>query len=363
MDKNIKISERQFFVLVLLFTVGTVILHTPSPLAAIAKQDAWLSAVIGTLAGLIIVWFYARVGNLFPSLTLDQAYEKVFGKWAGKLINSAFAFWALTSAAEILFYVGNFFRTYWMPATPLAALNILFCIIVVMAVRLGLETFSRAMEILFIPFLLLITIFMLSIFPQVSIHNIQPVLENGMKPVFRASLFYISVASIPNIVFLMVFPSFVNHHKAAIKSFFIGNLLGNIILICVILLNILVLGHDMTSRNLAPSYELAKKINIGDFFTRIEAIIALLWIITSYIRAIMYFYVCVMITSNIFEIKSSRPIILPLGFLITVLSMIIFPNAQHVSIYNKEIWLYYVSTFGILVPFILLCTAKVRKLK
>ena len=48
---NLKISAHQFMVVVLLYSAGTVILHTPSPLATIAKQDAWLAAVLGTIVG------------------------------------------------------------------------------------------------------------------------------------------------------------------------------------------------------------------------------------------------------------------------------------------------------------------------
>ncbi|CAH0145157.1 spore germination protein [Peribacillus simplex] len=57
--------------------VGTVILHTPSPLASFAKQDAWLAAFLGTGIALIFVWFYIRVENLYPDLALDQINDKV----------------------------------------------------------------------------------------------------------------------------------------------------------------------------------------------------------------------------------------------------------------------------------------------
>src|SRR4030095_11278593 len=103
------------------------------------------------------------------------------------------------------------------------------------------------------------------------------------------------------IMFLMIFPSSVNHRKGAEKAFYIGTLLGGIILITVILLNILVLGPDFVARNNAPSYALAKKINIGGFLTRIEAILAFTWVITTYFRSVMYFHVSVVVFANLFE--------------------------------------------------------------
>ncbi|MDM5211984.1 GerAB/ArcD/ProY family transporter [Peribacillus sp. NJ4] len=61
-------SSHQLMILILLYSVGTVILHTPSPLAGFAKQDAFLAALLGTGVVLIFVWLFIRVGNLYPDL-------------------------------------------------------------------------------------------------------------------------------------------------------------------------------------------------------------------------------------------------------------------------------------------------------
>ncbi|MEY9868016.1 hypothetical protein ABIE66_003395 [Peribacillus sp. B2I2] len=90
MPSSFKISSHQLMILILLYSVGTVILHTPSPLAGFAKQDAWLAALLGTGVALIFVWFFIRVGNLYPDLALDQINEKVFGRLLGKVINLTF---------------------------------------------------------------------------------------------------------------------------------------------------------------------------------------------------------------------------------------------------------------------------------
>jgi spore germination protein KB len=256
MPGSFKISSHQLMILILLYSVGTVILHTPSPLAGFAKQDAWLAALFGTGIALIFVWFYIRVGNLYPDLALDQINEKVFGKIVGKLINLTFFIWSFSTSSETIYYVGNFIETFWMPDTPLLALNIMLAAVVIFTVRLGLETFTRTLEIFFIPVLLLLTVFLISIIPEA---NIQPVFESGAKPLIRAILFYVSVFTLSPVMFLMIFPSKVSERKKGGKAFYIGTLIGGIILILVIMLDILVLGPDTTARNIAPSYTMAKK--------------------------------------------------------------------------------------------------------
>ncbi|MDQ0215820.1 spore germination protein KB [Oikeobacillus pervagus] len=361
MHSHFNISAHQFFILIILYSVGTVILHTPSPLADIANQDAWLAAILGTCIGLVLVSLYIKVGSIFPNLTLDRVNEKLLGKWGGKIINFTFFFWALLSAGETTFFVGDFFNTFWMPDTPLVALNILYGVIVILAVRVGVESFARSVEILFIPFVLLLIILIISILPQTNIQNIQPVLGEGMKPVLHATFFYVGMFSMSPVMFLMIFPSFINHREAAIKAFYKGTWIGGIILIIIIILNILVLGPESTARHFAPSYTLAKKINVANFLTRIEAIIALVWVITSYIRTVMYFYVAVAVLANIFEIKDHRPLTMPLGIIFIFLSLIVYPDVQAVGQYNKEIWFFYASTYGLIMPILLLSIAKIQK--
>ncbi|MGE7759552.1 GerAB/ArcD/ProY family transporter [Peribacillus sp. NPDC097895] len=360
MTDSFKISSHQLMILVLLYSVGTVILHTPSPLATIAKQDAWLAAFLGTGVALVFVWFYIRVGNLYPDLALDQINEKVFGRSIGKLINLLFFFWSFSTAAETTYYVGNFIKIFWMPDTPLVALNMLLAVVVVFTVRLGIETFTRTLEIFFIPVLVLLTIFIVFSIPQANIVNIQPVLENGTKPVIRATLFFISVFTLSPVMFLMISPSKVDKKKEGEKAFYTGTLIGGIIIIFIIMLDILVLGPDSTARNITPSYTLAKKINVGNFLVRIEAIIATIWIITTYTRTVMYFYVSVVVFTNIFNLKDYRPFTTALGMIMIFLSIIIFPTVQVSGDFNKNIWLFYASTFGLIMPLLLLIIVKLK---
>ncbi|USK78391.1 endospore germination permease [Peribacillus frigoritolerans] len=362
MPGSFKISSHQLMILILLYSVGTVILHTPSPLAGFAKQDAWLAALIGTGIALIFVWFYIRVGNLYPDLALDQINEKVFGKIVGKMINLTFFIWSFSTSSETIYYVGNFIETFWMPDTLLLALNILLAAVVIFTVRLGLETFTRTLEIFFIPVLLLLIVFLISIIPEANIQNIQPVFEDGAKPVIRATLFYVSVFTLSPVMFLMIFPSKVSERKKGGKAFYIGTLIGGIILILVIMLDILVLGPDTTARNIAPSYTMAKKINVGNFLMRIEAIIATIWIITTYTRVVMYFYVSVVVFSNIFNIKDYRPFTTALGMIMVFYSSIVFPTVPSSGEFNKNIWLFYAATYGLVMPLLLFITAKLKNI-
>jgi len=361
MPEHGKISVRQFMVLVTLYTIGSAILVIPSAIAAYAKQDAWIAAIVGVGAGLLLVWLYLAVGNLFPHMTLMELNEKLLGKWLGKTVSLLFTTTLFVSAPPfILFYLGNFMTTQILPQTPIQAINIFFAIIVVMGMRLGLETLARSAEILFPWFVLLFIGLVLFISPQIKLENLSPVLGTGVKPLLPATLSFLSIAYLPLVVFLMIFP-YVNQQQEARKAFFIGSLAGGLVMIIMIALAILVLGADITERQMYPSYALAKKINVGNFLQRIEAIMAVMWFISLYFKLTFYFYSAVVGFSQIFNLKDYRPLVLPFGMLLVVLSLIIVPNVVYGQTWDAKTWMPYSLTIGFLYPVLLLGVSACRK--
>ncbi|MEH7504773.1 endospore germination permease [Neobacillus drentensis] len=364
MEKNLKISARQFAILVILYSIGTTFLVIPGSLAREVKQDAWIAAVIGTSIGLLLVALYIAIGRMFPTMTLVEINEKLLGKWLGKAVSLTFVFFSLFSAASLLLFVGNFLTIQIMPDTPIEAIHILFACILIMGIRLVLETLARAGEILFPFFVFLFVILVVSAFlppVQIKFENIQPIFETGIKPMIRAVFLFTSIFSLPLIVFLMIFPVSVNQSKAAEKNFFIGILLGGICLIIIVTLTILVLGADNSARQMYPSYALARMTNVGDFLQRIEAIMAIMWIITIYFKMSFYFYASVIGLAQTLNLNNYRPLTLPLGIILVTLSIIVHPNVAKLATFDKEIWPLYVSTFGLVLPLLLLAVNALRK--
>ena len=215
MMQDIKINTYQFLVLVILFTVGTSILKVPSALAADSNQDAWIAAIIGTGIGLLVIWLFTTIALWFPQLTYIQINEKLFGKWLGKAVSLLFIFMSFLYTPTLLFYSGTFLNIHMMPSTPMVVLNILMALIVVMGVRLGLETIARSAEILIVVFFVLFLALVVFIVPEIKFENIQPVFEVGTKTIVQSSLFFVVTSSVNAVILLMIFPAFINKTKQA----------------------------------------------------------------------------------------------------------------------------------------------------
>ncbi|RBW68182.1 GerAB/ArcD/ProY family transporter [Bacillus taeanensis] len=355
-----KISARQFMILVFLYSVGTAILVTPAGLAAEAGQDGWIAVLIGIGVSLLLVLLYNAVGSIYPNLTLIEKNEKILGKWLGKFISLLIVFMAFHTASELITIVGIFMTTQMLENTPLWALNSFFGLIVIFALRLGIEVLARAAEILCVWFGLLFFILILFLAPEINIENLQPVFEMEVKTLIKASLVFTGVLTFSPVLFLMIFPVAVTDRAKGKKGFFIGTLLGGAVLLIVTLLTVLVIGPELTANQRYPSYVLAKKINVGDFITRIEAAMAAIWLITIYFRLMIYIYAAVIGFAQVFELKDYKPLVFPLGIIMIVISLHLYPTEAFPTKYF-EVWPFYIALYGLVLPILLLVVYKVRK--
>ncbi|GLC89034.1 GerAB/ArcD/ProY family transporter [Lysinibacillus piscis] len=357
------ISSRQFTIITLLCSIGTAILIIPASITNDVQQDAWIVASIGVIFSLLIIKLFITLGKRTPSFTFPQAIEKIVGKFFGKAINLCFTMLMLLSAGELLYFIGIFMKTEIMPETPSMSFVLLFGIIVMYAAYLGIEVFARSAEILFPVFAFIFIVFVLCISPQIDIGNVQPILEASPSSMVFSTIRFMSLFSFPLVILLIVFPSNVDVQESATKGFYIGAMIGGVVLVTVILLSILVLGPTLTSSRTFPSYALAQRISIGDFLQRIEVIMAAMWITTIYIRMFMYFYASVISMAQVFNIANHRPLIIPLGMISMGLSQVIHPTIIESNLYNQEYWPILATIFMVLLPLMLLIIAMLRHIK
>lgn len=356
-----KISVRQLTILVMLVTIGDSILVLPSIPTFYAQQDAWISSFIGMTAGLLAVCMFCMVGQLHPHLTLIQSIQQILGKWVGAIVSLLFLAYFFLSATAHTREVGDFLNIEMIQETPLQASQILFISIVIMAARLGLEVIGRTAEF-FTPLILIIfLILIMFLLPQIELERIEPLLENGIKPILMGSIPCLAFPFLELVTFLMILP-YVTQTKKIRKGFLQGAMFGGIILIIIIAMSVFVLGADQTSRSIYPSYSLARKISLGRFLERVESSIALMWLLTISIKITLYFYAFILGLAQLFKLKEYRMLAFPAAMLLIVLSPLISPNITYYNVLIAKYWPYLDLTYGLLFPLLLIGVYYVRKI-
>jgi spore germination protein KB len=145
------------------------------------------------------------------------------------------------------------------------------------------------------------------------------------------------------------------------RNIFIFLLIGAVALNLILFLSLTVLVAYFSEHEFYAAYILAQRINIANFLQRIEALMATTWIISTYFKIVLFFHAFVLETAQILKLKSYRPLIFPVEFLIYGLSHLI---AKNIIFYVKEVpayWLDWEITNAFAFPLILLVVYHIRK--
>ncbi|MGM0878293.1 MAG: GerAB/ArcD/ProY family transporter [Bacillota bacterium] len=193
-----------------------------------------------------------------------------------------------------------------------------------------------------------------------KLENIQPIFGEGMKPIMKGLYSHLGIPYLQLVTFLMITP-YVTEKAKMKKAFYIGTLIGGIILTILIIFTTLVLGSDTTARQTFPSYILGKKLSIGDFLERIEVIVAIIWILTVYFKVTICYYGLTLGLAQVLGLKNYKILLFPLAFSILTFSIFMHPDIVHASNYMAKTLTPYSLTICFILPLLLLVVGKMRK--
>lgn len=341
------IAARQFFILAFGLTIGTSILVTPSGLAHTAREDAWMASLFSIFINFLMVVLYIAITRVYPGQTIFEIHEKVLGKLLGKVLSLLYLFYFLILTGTLLGNLGFFLTSEMMPETPIEAIQILFLIAAVMCARMGIILLARVGELMFPWIIFLFMVLVLTLIPQIDWNHIKPILEEGWMPVAKAG-FHASMFQ--ELIVLMVFLPLVKGKKKGERALMGGAAAGGFVLSMTVLLSVLILGIEQTENSTFPAFALAKTINLGNFFQRVEGILITLWILTFFIKISLLYLSILQGMKTVFGLKEQNPLIYPLAVLFVIVAWNTYINTVYVANIIQHVWSSYALLHLLVIP-------------
>lgn len=336
----------------------TAILTVPAITVKAARQDAWLSIIVATLAGLVIARLVVSLSLRFPGQTLFEYAEEILGKAPGKVLGFLYIWWFLHANALIVREFGVFLVTAVMPDTPIIVFHIIVVTVAAYAVRNGLEVLCRFNQ-LFIPVTgLLVIVFILST-KDMKVARLLPVLDAGLVPILKGAVTPTSWLG-EIVLFAMIIP-FLNKPREAHRVATLSILLIGFFLMVSIMEALLIFGPNVTGHWIFPTFNAVRVVSIANFLERLESVIVAAWVLGGFVKVGVFYYAAVLGSAQWLDLKDYRPLVAPVGVIVVALSILLHEGIVDLLDFLGRVWPpYALIVFEVGIPLLLLIVALAR---
>ncbi len=352
MYRNLKISSYQLFALLSGFMIGSTLIISP---ASAAKNEAWLAFLLGAVGGTGLLCMYVWIAGLNPSCTLIEMLKKRFGKVLGSVFSILYIWYFFHLAALVLRNFGEYSLATAYPETPILFVIICFALIIVLAVRSGIEVMGRMSEVFAVLLVLVLAFVFLALITEFDIDNFKPFMAQGIKPVIKTAFETLAFPFGETVTFLMVFKH-TNKQKKLFKASLFSILFVSVLLLSAIVRNLMVLGADMVSREVFPSHIVFRLIPGLD----VDPLLDVNLTVAGVIKVGICIYAAATGITELIKLDDYKPFVLPLVAFAVSLSIWIYGSFMEMVQWAIEVWPYYSIPFQIVIPFILLIFSLIK---
>lgn len=320
---NNKISSLQFSTLMvypILSLFSGIGLYN---IVKIAEVDSYISTIIATILGILIILLFMFIFNYKKDLTLAEKNIYIFGKIIGTIINYIINILILITGICLIYSISNFIVSQFLTETPVYIILIFLSLVIIYNVTKGIEVIVRTGIVFFIIIILLTIVSTLGLIPFFDVSNIKPFLEHGIQKPFEGGLSLTLTNIVPILIMLMIPKNKIVNNNKVSKYIIILYLISMLFIFLATFLTVGALGIHLLRIFPHPEYIVLKRISILGFIDRIENIIYVKWLLNDFVS----FSLIVYFISNSIK-KKNKQNILPIAitFIIMLLSQLLFKD-------------------------------------
>lgn len=329
----------------------------------IAKTDAWLAPIIGSIIGFALLLIFLKIMNYKDEYNINDILKEKCSK-IGKIISILICIF-IASFIMIYFYnLINFISSEYLYSTPKLFIAIIFIIPIIYTLLYEIHVISRSIMIFGYIAIFFFICASLSITFQSNPTNLLPFLEHGFKMPLFASLYHVCYIVSPLFLLTIIPKEKIRDNKKFNKKMIITYIISSIT-VCIIVYSVLAsFGIELSLLYQYPVYNILKRISVLSIFDRVESIIAIMWILFIYTTCIIGFYYLKTSFYQITELKENKKnkvFILTLCILLLLFSVVIFPSNTFVNDFLLNIYPFFIAIFFIIIPFLISVFLKTKK--
>ncbi|WP_336771395.1 GerAB/ArcD/ProY family transporter [Paenibacillus sp. MMO-58] len=314
--KTFRISNGMFIAMIVNLIFVKAIGVTQGELARVIGQDMWIATFIGMLQGIVIMYITYLALRKTPDRDFISLGGAVLGKWFAALVALVIFVFYLAAFGPIMITYVYHLQEYFLPEAPISLFIIASLLVGALGCYYGLEVIARIalVGLLFIFFLNGLII--IGSTHEFDIRNLLPVLESGLPQTAAASLHFDADWAMATMLAALIYPHVKDVKKYGAKLGIIGIVTSGLIIVIWAILEGAVLSGEVTAQYTLSCMKLARNAHIGNFLQRYEMIMIALYSISALFEVMFCVYATSVCASRIFALKSNKPMIIPVCFIL-----------------------------------------------
>jgi spore germination protein KB len=318
---NHALTHKQLFWLFLSMQVIMNMLLTPSAAINVAKQDAWISAILATLISLLSMWAAIRVCSTYPNIDFHIIIEKILGKWIGRFFSIVLLISFTIVLAAILRQYAEFISGSILPKTPVSVIILFILAIAIYPTFHGIGVVGRLAEI-FGPLLILgIIVPSLLGIGNLNLHYLLPLFyDSGILNIVSGS--FAPAGFLTDCVLVVWIYNLSEDHIKKKKYLMMSILISGVLYLFTVIFIIATFGVTIASSQLYPFLMLERYISILGIIQNLDSIVITVWILSIFLKICLYLFVTSYGFSRYTQKKSRRRFIFYIASIVYILSLI-----------------------------------------
>lgn len=293
-QKNNLLTPNQMCYLLLGIMVNEGVLSIPNAVVKFARQDGWISVIIGAIYPIYMVFIAIYISRKFPQDNILTISKKYFGNAFGNILNLLFSILFIFYLATSSTGISNFLRAYILVfLSPIQFLSIYLLIAAYTAYK-DLKVLGRLSETIFYIFIFIALVPLASLNVG-SLLNIRPVFGSGFTNILRGGEHSAYSYGCIEILFL-IYP-FIND-RCKLKS----SAIKSVLITCsfytwITFMTIYYLGINIIPKTIWSTVFVAENLTLP-FISNFRYILLFLWILVTLKATALCYYASVFIIND-----------------------------------------------------------------
>ncbi|MFG6149615.1 GerAB/ArcD/ProY family transporter [Halobacillus sp. B23F22_1] len=356
-QKNLKLTRRQYFFIIIQTQIGVGILALPFDLHTAAKQDGWISLIISGTLLIILLIFLWMLANKYPEKDYFKIQEHVLTRWVGKTLSVLYVIYFSSVGILILLLYSRMISLWVLPNTPYWVLSIMMILISMYIVCCDLITIGRLYTMFSALLIFLVGLIIYSV-KDSKLMYLLPIASNGWGEILTGVDKGL-ISFLGFIVALVIYSKVEGRAKDKLKTIIYAQFTVLVFYLSIVLVTFTFFSTKEIALVPEPVLYMLKSYQFP-IVARIDLFFISMWMVFVATSLSTYLYMAGLGVRRIFKTQNNKMTVFSVGCLLFISSLFVGFDLAKLDIFRSYV-VYGGYIFSMGIPLVILLISLFRK--